>query len=87
MASGHVNRVNRPNIWLLRPSLQSEDSSCQPGAVHTWPKADIERLDRHHPAPNLNSIRNPICGGADYGRDAGRSAAGSGKFLLEGARS
>jgi putative ABC transport system substrate-binding protein len=22
---------------LLRPSLQSEDSSCQPGAVHTWP--------------------------------------------------
>jgi len=41
MASGHVNRVNRPNIWLLRPSLQSEDSSCQPGAVHTWPKADM----------------------------------------------
>ena len=41
MASGHVNRVNRPNIWLLRPSLQSEDSSCQPGAVHTWPLADM----------------------------------------------
>ena len=41
MASGHVNRVNRPNIWLLRPSLQSEDSSCQPGVVHTWPLADM----------------------------------------------
>jgi hypothetical protein len=21
--------------------LQSEDSPCQPGAVHTWPKADM----------------------------------------------
>jgi len=41
MASGHVNRANRPNTWLLRPLLQSEDSSCQPGAVHTWPDADL----------------------------------------------
>src|SRR6516165_3761772 len=37
MASGHEYRANRPNTWLLRPLLQSEDSSCQPGAVHTWP--------------------------------------------------
>jgi hypothetical protein len=36
MASGHEYRANRPNTWLLRPLLQSEDSSCQPGAVHTW---------------------------------------------------
>src|SRR5215470_9921650 len=41
MASGHVNRANRPNTWLLRPMLQREDSSCQPGAVHTWPLADV----------------------------------------------
>jgi len=41
MASGHVNRANRPNTWLLRPMLRREDSSCQPGAVHTWPLADI----------------------------------------------
>jgi len=41
MASGHEYRANRPNTWLLRPMLQSEDSSCQPGAVHTWPKADL----------------------------------------------
>jgi hypothetical protein len=41
MASGHAYRVNRPNTWLLRPMLQSEDSSCQPGAVHTWPIASI----------------------------------------------
>jgi len=36
MASGHVNRANRPNTWLLRPILRREDSPCQPGAVHTW---------------------------------------------------
>jgi hypothetical protein len=41
MASGHAYRANRPNTWLLRPMLQSEDSPCQPGAVHTWPKADF----------------------------------------------
>jgi len=36
MASGHVNRTYRPNTWLHWPSLQREESSCQPGAVHTW---------------------------------------------------
>jgi hypothetical protein len=39
MASGHANRANRPNTWLHRPSLQREESSCQPGAVHTWHQA------------------------------------------------
>ena len=37
MASGHVNRTNRPNTWLHRPSLRREKSPCQLGAVHTWP--------------------------------------------------
>ena len=37
MASGHGYRANRPNTWLLRPS----DSSCQPGAVHTWPISEV----------------------------------------------
>jgi hypothetical protein len=45
MASGHVNRTDRPNTWLHRPSLQREDSPCQPGAVHTWPKADIPPME------------------------------------------
>src|SRR3990172_10006751 len=36
MASGHVNRINRPNTWLHRPTLRREDLTCQPGAVHTW---------------------------------------------------
>ena len=39
MASGHVNRTQRPNTWLHRPSLQREDSPCQLGAVHTLPLA------------------------------------------------
>jgi len=41
MASGHVNRTYRPNTWQHRPSLQREESPCQPGAVHTWHKTDI----------------------------------------------
>jgi hypothetical protein len=36
MASGHVNRTNRPNTWLYRPATRREDFPCQPGAVHTW---------------------------------------------------
>ena len=36
MASGHVNRINRPNTWLHRPMLRREVLTCQPGAVHTW---------------------------------------------------
>ena len=42
MASGHVNRINRPNTWLHRPALQREENPCQPGAVHTWHLADIQ---------------------------------------------
>jgi hypothetical protein len=32
MASGHVNRANRPNTWLHRPSPRREVFPCQPGA-------------------------------------------------------
>jgi hypothetical protein len=41
MASGHVNRTNRPNTWLHRPATRCEDSPCQLGAVHTWHLADV----------------------------------------------
>jgi hypothetical protein len=36
MASGHVNRTNRPNTWLHRPAKRRDDFPCQLGAVHTW---------------------------------------------------
>ena len=45
MASGHVNRTNRPNTWLHRPAMQREESSCQPGAVHTWHEAALCMVD------------------------------------------
>jgi hypothetical protein len=41
MASGHVNRTQRPNTWLRRPTLRREDSPCQLGAVHTWPFSTV----------------------------------------------
>ena len=40
MASGHVNRIKRPNTWPHRPTLLREESPCQSGAVHTWHEAD-----------------------------------------------
>jgi hypothetical protein len=37
MASGHVNRIERPSTWLHRPMLRNvKKGSRQPGAVHTW---------------------------------------------------
>ena len=41
MASGHANRTYRPNTWLHRPMLQTEESPCQLGAVHTWHFSDL----------------------------------------------
>ncbi len=54
MASGHGYRANRPNTWLLRPTLQSEDSSCQPGAVHTWPFATKSACRLHVGSEGVN---------------------------------
>ena len=36
MASGHVNRTNRPNRWLLRPALQDE-----PETLTAWSRSLI----------------------------------------------
>src|SRR5215510_7839084 len=41
MASGHVNRTNRPNTWLHRPACKREERPCQLGDVHTWHEADM----------------------------------------------
>ena len=37
MASGHVYRANQAEHMAAPTNAASEDSSCQPGAVHTWP--------------------------------------------------
>ena len=44
MASGHVNRTNRPNTWLHRPAMRREEAPCQLGAVHTWHKSEVPEL-------------------------------------------
>jgi hypothetical protein len=52
MASGHVNRIKRPNTWLHRPMLQNrEESSCQTGAVHTWHFSDMPAVFENVPSP------------------------------------
>jgi len=61
MASGHVNRVNRPNTWLHRPMLQREESPCQPGAVHTWHIAAPHVCDS---TPAVGESRPRIPGGS-----------------------
>src|SRR5262245_338161 len=58
MASGHVNRTNRPNTWLHRPACGREESPCQPGAVHTWHVSAVHRCplyDRFSNRPSGSS--------------------------------
>ena len=73
MASGHVNRVNRPNTWLHRPSLRREVFPCQLGAVHTWHTASLVgcqlSVRRDHgaesaPGSARPSQRDDVAGGA-----------------------
>src|SRR5262249_5627658 len=73
MASGHVNRANRPNTWLHRPRLQREDSPCQLGAVHTWHKADIDV--RGAPSRNRRRAATPAIGPSGAVAEAGFAIA------------
>jgi hypothetical protein len=48
MASGHVNRINRPNTWLHRPMLQNVKkalANTEPsthGTFRTWRDVSLE---------------------------------------------
>ena len=57
MASGHVNRTQRPNTWLHRPRLRREESPCQLGAVHTWPQACFRAYSRANRAAKIAGSR------------------------------
>src|SRR5262249_39225495 len=46
MASGHMNRANRPNTWLHRPACKREEKPCQLGAVHMEQSRHIEPSSR-----------------------------------------
>jgi hypothetical protein len=44
MASGHVNRANRPNTWLLRPMLQTvKKALANPEPSTHGPEADSQQ--------------------------------------------
>jgi hypothetical protein len=43
MASGHANRMRRPNTWPHRPTLRRKVFPCQIGAVHTWRKCEAPK--------------------------------------------
>src|SRR6266850_5839265 len=61
MASGHVNRIKRPNTWLHRPMLQNrEESSCQTGAVHTWHFSDLPRCPTCGPQCATERTSKPV---------------------------
>ena len=70
MASGHVNRTQRPNTWLHRPMLHREETPCQLGAVHTWPIADLAlrkddvRNQGKSRLQKINSTRFSACSNA-----------------------
>ena len=60
MASGHVNRINRPNTWLLRPDAQRAKSSCQHGAVHTWHIPTRSLATVTYPTPTADIFLNVV---------------------------
>ena len=73
MASGHVNRANRPNTWLHRPATRREDSPCQLGAVHTWHFASV-RCDANSVAiEGIADIRRSLAAGRSDANDPKRS--------------
>jgi hypothetical protein len=76
MASGHVNRIYRPNTWQHRPSLRREDFSCQPGAVHTWHETDLPRC------PQFSSYRGESGHGGYERRLPSLTRSGLGQFVV-----
>ncbi len=76
MASGHVNRTNRPNTWLHRPACKREENPCQLGAVHTWHSGN----ERMRPLGPLGRI-------CPSGRRPDVAIIGSGAYRSHGDRS
>ena len=57
MASGHVNRIYRPNTWQHRPSLRREDFSCQPGMSAIRSLSGVNRTWRRETNSVVNDPR------------------------------
>lgn len=67
MASGHVNRANRPNTWPLRPMLQVKILLANPepkgsvafGASVVGGRAEVAKIDRHRRLDPIQSLGIP----------------------------
>src|SRR5258707_2516066 len=80
MASGHVNRIKRPDTWLHRPMLQNVKkvlANPEPSthgtlrrAVAAWPKENYES----HPGVRFNTLNKPA---KPSGRGQGLRSTGS----------
>ena len=61
MASGHVNRIKRPNTWLHRPMLQNVKKALanpEPsthGTFRTWRDVRLESVVR-----TKTDVRRPL---------------------------
>jgi len=44
MASGHCEPRKQAEHMAAPTNLQRDESSCQPGAVHTWPKGALDGM-------------------------------------------
>jgi len=55
MASGHVNRVNRPNTWLHRPMLQNVKKALANSEPSTHGTNRTSRADSAMSAPEGNA--------------------------------
>jgi hypothetical protein len=65
MASGHVNRVNRPNTWLHRPMLQNVKkalANSEPSTHRNGPQAIVCHLV-------ANGGKADMAGEARFGSD------------------
>src|SRR6267142_4840719 len=83
MASGHVNRIYRPNTWLHRPMLQnvkkalanSEPSThgTKPTQLSPWSTSAVDAVDGSSTGtrvPRMRAlIRPPQFGGGNYASD------------------
>ena len=71
MASGHVNRIKRPDTWLHRPMLQNVKkvlANPEPSTHGHGPMSDLSPLSGVKRKSNFGAVRSVDDPGADIGR-------------------
>ena len=63
MASGHVNRIKRPNTWLHRPMLQNvKKALANPEPSTHGTKLPIRNVRSHEKLYSITSLARPSSG-------------------------